>query len=180
MTMLDSLITSKTRIKLLIRLFLNPNSAGYLRGLADEFAESTNSVRIELNRLEEAGMLTSASKGKKKVYKANRKHPLFSDIQNILRKVTGIDNVINNIINHIGGLQRVYLVGPLAQGLDNNQIDVVLVGEAIDSDYLHELVDKSEKLVNRKINAQIVHPNNIQTLLQDPEQSTVLLWESNQ
>ena len=47
LTMLEALISSKTRIKLLLRLFLNPESKAYLRGLAEEFKESTNSVRRE-------------------------------------------------------------------------------------------------------------------------------------
>jgi len=53
---LDSLITSQTRVKLLLRFFLNPESRSYLRELAEEFGESTNSVRVELNRLTEAGL----------------------------------------------------------------------------------------------------------------------------
>ena len=40
--MIDSLISSKTRIKLLMKFFLNPGVTSYLRGLADEFGESTN------------------------------------------------------------------------------------------------------------------------------------------
>ena len=57
--MLDTLVTSKTRIKLLMKFFLNPGTRAYLRSLADEFGESTNSVRVELNRLSEAGLLGS-------------------------------------------------------------------------------------------------------------------------
>ncbi|HIO73555.1 MAG TPA: ArsR family transcriptional regulator, partial [Flavobacteriales bacterium] len=44
--MLDSLITSKTRVKLLLKFFLNPNTSAYLRGLSTEFGESTNAVRL--------------------------------------------------------------------------------------------------------------------------------------
>ena len=53
--MLDALITSKTRVRLLVKFFLNPTMKAYLRELASEFDESTNSVRLELNRLKEAG-----------------------------------------------------------------------------------------------------------------------------
>jgi DNA-binding MarR family transcriptional regulator len=58
-TILDTLIQSKTRLKLLLRFFLNPESSAYLRGLAQEFNESTNAVRVELNRFEEAGLIQS-------------------------------------------------------------------------------------------------------------------------
>ena len=62
--MLESLITSKTRTKLLLKFFLNPGTSAYLRGLAEEFGESTNGVRVELNRLSEAGLLESADEGR--------------------------------------------------------------------------------------------------------------------
>ena len=64
--MLQTLITSKTRIKLMLKFFLNSSSTGYLRGLETEFDESTNSIRLELNRFEEAGLLTSITDNNKK------------------------------------------------------------------------------------------------------------------
>ncbi|MCK9327448.1 MAG: ArsR family transcriptional regulator, partial [Bacteroidales bacterium] len=78
--MLDTLITSKTRIKLILRFFLNPKSTAYLRGLAEEFGESSNAIRLELNRFEEAGLLQSETQGNKKLFKANIAHPLYGDI----------------------------------------------------------------------------------------------------
>ena len=55
--MLDSLVKSKTRIKLLLIFFINPETRAYLWELAKEFGESTNSVRLELNRLTKAKLL---------------------------------------------------------------------------------------------------------------------------
>ena len=59
--MLESLITSKTRIKLLLKFFINPSTKAYLRELVKEFDASTNSIRLELNRLEESDLLISQS-----------------------------------------------------------------------------------------------------------------------
>ena len=75
--MLADFISSKTRVKLLLKFFLNTNTTSYLRGLAEEFDESTNAVRLELNRLERAGMLISRSSGNKKLYQANKTYPLL-------------------------------------------------------------------------------------------------------
>ena len=93
--MLETLISSRTRIKLLLRFFLNPSNTAYLRGLAEEFNESTNSIRVELNRFEEAGMLVSNSQGNKKIYKANNNHPLFRDLHSILLKYIGEYRYLN-------------------------------------------------------------------------------------
>ena len=60
--MIETLISSKTRIKLLLKFFLNSNTTAYLRGLEEEFGESTNSIRLELNRFEKAGFKIVAAK----------------------------------------------------------------------------------------------------------------------
>ena len=63
--MIETLISSKTRIKLLLKFFLNSSNSSYLRGLESEFGESSNSIRLELNKLEKAGLLKSNQEGTK-------------------------------------------------------------------------------------------------------------------
>lgn len=148
---LDSLITSKTRVKLLLKFFLNSNNASYLRSLSTEFNESTNAIRGELNRFEAAGLLESFSNGNKKMYRANTKHPLFNDIHNILLKHTGIDRIIDTILNEIGELKQAWVVGEFARGNDSNMIDLILVGVGIEMNFLNNLITKTEDIINRKI-----------------------------
>ena len=154
--MLEALITSKTRIKLLLKFFLNPVSEAYLRGLSTEFGESTNSIRLELNRLEEAGLLESDSSGHKKMFHANQKHPLFNDIQNIIHKYVGMDKIIDKVVNHLGEPQDVYLLGDLAMGHDSKELHILIVGEDIDQEYLDQLCQKAQKLISRKISAELM------------------------
>jgi hypothetical protein len=149
--MIDCLITSVTRIKLLRKFFLNSGTRAHLRGLGTEFGESTNSIRLELNRLEAAGLLNSDISGNKKFYQANVKHPLFKDIHNIILKESGIDQVIEKVINKLGNLLRVYLTGDFAGGKDSSIIDLILVGNGIDREYLVRKVVQAEDLVSRKI-----------------------------
>jgi hypothetical protein len=79
--MLSTLITSKTRVRLLVKFFLNPTMKAYLRQLAEEFGESTNSLRIELNRLTEAGLLESYAEPKNKINKLKYSFSLFFQIE---------------------------------------------------------------------------------------------------
>ena len=148
--MLDTLISSKTRVKLLLKFFLNSNTRSYLRSLETEFGESTNAIRIEINRFEQAGMLSSELVGNKKMFRANLEHPLFGEIHNILLKYVGLDRIVEDVIKRLGEVQRVYLVGEFSKGLDSGLIDLVLVGD-IDTNYLVALIEKTEKLVSRKI-----------------------------
>ncbi len=148
--MIETLISSKTRIKLLLKFFLNSNTTSYLRGLEGEFGESSNAIRVELNKLEEAGMLSSEVMGNKKMFKANIKHPLFKEIHNILLKHIGLDRIIENVVKGLGDVNRVYLIGDFAKGLNSQIIDLIFIGN-IDKTYLMGLVEKSENLINRKI-----------------------------
>ena len=150
-TMLDTLIQSKTRLKLLLRFFLNPESSAYLRGLAQEFDESTNAVRVELNRFEEAGLIQSHKVGNKKMYQVNTNFLMFNELQKIAFKHFGIDQIIEQVFEKLGDVEAVYLTGDLARGLDTNVIDVTLIGQDIDNSYLARLVEKAEELVGRKI-----------------------------
>lgn len=148
--MIETLISSKTRIKLLLKFFLNSSTTSYLRNLEAEFGDSTNSIRLELNRLEEAGMLTSFLQGNKKFFRANTDHPLFGEVHNILLKYIGFDKIIENIIERLGDVEKVYVSGAFARGLDSQIIDLVFIGD-INKAYLIELIDKVELLIKRKL-----------------------------
>ena len=148
--MLGTLITSKTRIKLLLKFFLNANNTGYLKNLEAEFEDSSNGIRVELNKFEEAGLLNSESVGNKKVFRANTEHPLFSDIHSILIKYIGIDFLIERVIERLGNISKVYLIGSIAKGLDVPIIDIIIVGD-IDKNYLNQLIDKTQPLLKKEI-----------------------------
>ena len=156
--MLDALITSKTRMKLLLKFFLNGNSSSYLRHLETEFGESSNAIRIELNRFEDAGLLRSFTQGNKKYYQADQSHPLFPDINNIIFKYIGIDQVIEKIVHKLGAMNRVYLVGDFARGVNSNIIDLIFVGDSVDRRYLMSLVEKCEKLISRRLRYIVYSP----------------------
>ncbi len=148
--MIEALISSKTRIKLLLKFFLNSNNSSYLRGLESEFGESTNAIRHELNKMEDAGMLSSYLEGNKKFFKANTGYPLYNEIHSILLKYIGIDHIIEQVLHRLGHLENAYLTGSFASGRDSGMIDLILVGQ-LDKTYLINLVEKAEKLIQRKI-----------------------------
>ncbi len=174
--MIESLITSKTRIKLLLKFFLNSNTRSWLRDLEHEFGESTNAIRLELNRFEEAGLLKSEVHGNKKIFQANTKHPLFMDIHNILLKQTGIDHITERIIRKIGGLKQAWLLGEMAQGKNSSVIDLLFVGDNIDNSYLLQLASKAQEITGRKIRFMTTLTSESSMLLEaHPE--ALLLWE---
>ncbi len=177
--MIETLISSKTRIKLLLKFFLNSNTTAYLRSLESEFGESSNAIRLELNRFEEAGMLDSYTEGNKKIFRANTRHPLFKEVHNILLKYVGLDRIIEEVIERLGEVQRVFLVGDFSKGLDSKIIDLVFVGN-IDKAYLLHLVDRAEELIHRKIRYLIYTEEEAKAIdweKQNPQ--PLLLWSKD-
>ena len=179
--MINALITSETRIKLLRKFFLNSSTKAHLRGLESEFGESTNAIRLELNRFEAAGLLHSLRDGNKKVYQANRDHPLFGDIHSIIMKESGIDRVIEKVIHRLGTLICIYLTGDFARGKDSPVIDLILVGENIDREYLARKVMQAEELVGRKVSYVVLHPDEaVSHLLKVKPADLLPLWNSEE
>lgn len=175
--MIDTLISSKTRIKLLLKFFLNSNTTAYLRSLEEEFGESTNGIRIELNKFEKAGFLDSFTKGNKKMFTVNTNHPLFKDIHRIIMKMVGLEYVVDYIVQRIGDLEKVYLVGKLSKGQDTGIIDLVLVGNNINKTFLLEQIEKAEKKIDKKIRYVMFTPDEFDMKkITEPGTTPLLLW----
>src|SRR5688572_14418884 len=174
--MIETLISSKMRIKLLLKFFLNSQSRSYLRGLESEFGDSTNSIRQELNRFEKAGMLKSYTEGNKKYFQANTDHPLYNDVHNILIKYLGFDRIIDTVIERLGEIKEVYIIGQLSNGIDSPVIDLMFTGD-IDENYLVRLIRKAEALINRKIRYIIYREDELQNIdWKKFETQPLLLW----
>ena len=157
--MLETLITSKTRLRILVKFFINVANYGYLRGLAEELNESTNAIRKELNNLLDAGYLEKESVQNKVIYKANIKHPLFSVLQKIVRQHIGLDAIVEAILQRMGHVESVVIVGDYAKGIDSGTIEVVLVGHDLNADYIEQLVIKIENEISRKVHFRITDRN---------------------
>lgn len=175
--MLETLITSKTRLKMLLKFFINSDTTAYLRGLAEEFGESTNSIRHELNNLSKAGYLLSFEKGRTIEYKANTDHPLFNEVKNLVHKYLGIDKIIENIVTKLGDVKAAYIIGDYARGKDSGTIELLLVGN-IDQEYLARLVEKAKTLIHRNIKTNCVGWDVFVLNAGKHQDNALLLWSS--
>jgi hypothetical protein len=153
--MLETLITSKTRIKLLLKFFSNSNTSSHLRGLAKEMDESTNAVRLELNKLSDAGILVSFEEGNTIQYQANEQHPLFPELSSLVRKYLGLDKVVENLVKRLGDVRFALVTGDYANGKDSGRIDLLVVGN-IDIVLLEYLARKTESLIKREILTTVI------------------------
>ena len=168
--MLNKLITSKTRLRLLIKFFINQANSGYLNGLASELKESTNSIRKELNHLSEAGYLEKFKDQNKVAYKANTNHPLFEILQKVVYKHLGLEEIIERVLERMGPVHQIYLVGDYAKGLDSGNIEVMLIGSKLNTEYIQALEEKTESVIERKVSFYLASKINL-------TQTHILLYE---
>ena len=176
--LLAGLIGSKTRVKLLMRFFFNPESRSYLRELAKEFNVSTNAVREELNQLKKTDLLISEKNGRQVFYKANTRHALFPELKSMVSKVMGIDQVIDSIIERLGNLEKAYLIDDYAEGKDTGIIDIILIGD-IDHYHLNDLSRKTERYIKRKIRSLVLSKEEYQQLLPEiKNRPNLLIWKT--
>jgi len=173
--LIETIISSKTRVKLLLKFFLNSKTKGYLRGLEEEFGESSNAIRLELNKFEKSGMLKSFVQGNKKFFQANVNHPLFNEIHNLIIKHIGFDQIIENVLEKLGDINQAYVLGDFAKGKDNPVIDLMLIGN-INKIYLVELIEKAEKIIDRRIR-YIIYDRLENVAWNLVEIDSLLLWD---
>jgi predicted transcriptional regulator len=176
--LLSGLISSKTRVKLLMRFFLNPQTRSYLRELAKEFDLSTNAVREELNQLTQTQLLKSEKSGRNVFYSANTAHTLFPELRSMVQKVMGIDQVLDGIVQRLGNLEKAFLIDDYAAGKDTGIIDLVVVGK-INNHHLNDLSQKTERHIDRKIRTLVLSREEFRDFLPRLKQRPhVLLWEA--
>jgi len=176
-TLLDGLITSKVRIRILMRLFLNPGRSAYLRELAKEFDASPSQIKDELDKLNGSGLLVSKKNGRQVNYSANTRHSLYPELHSMVKKAMGMDQILESVIRRLGNLEQAFLIDDYATGKDSGLIDLVFVGD-IDRVNLDDLVQKTERYIQRKIRFLIFSPDETEqteALLKD--RPVLALWK---
>ena len=146
--MLNQLITSKTRLRLMIKFFISQANKGYLNGLANEMGESTNSIRKELNHLYDAGYLEKVKQDNKVEYNVNTKHPLYETLRKVVLKHLGFEDIVEAVLDRMGNVEIIAVIGDYAKGIDSGNIEVFLVGKDLQFNYISQL---SEILANDEL-----------------------------
>ncbi len=140
---------------------MNPASKVYLRGLERDLGVSSNTVRLELNKLQEMHLIrvqVDSDNTKVKNYVVNQGHPLFMTLRGIIMQFVGLDQIVDQIIKKLGDLDQVYLTGDLAEGKNSPFVDLVIVGN-VDKSYVYQLIEKVEPLISKKIRVGLFKPN---------------------
>ena len=136
---------------MLIKFFVSAANNGYLNGLANEFNESTNSIRKELNNLSGAGYLLKSKENNRVIYNANTSHPMFGVLQKIVRQHLGLGQIVETVIERIGDVDQIALTGDYAKGIDSGYIEVIINASNVNYEYLEKIKPKIIKKIGREV-----------------------------
>ena len=162
-----------------MRLFLNPERNAYLRELSNEFNVSSSQVKDELQQLTASGLLISEKQGRQINYHANTEHPLFPELNSMVKKSLGMDRILESIIERLGNLKLAMLLDDYAEGKDTGLLDLLLVGD-IKRNNLEDLVNKTEKYIGRKIRTLVLTENEFKNMKDNlSNRPNLILWVSD-
>lgn len=126
--MLDHLLGSRTRAKVLRLLLTNPEKSYFVREIGRKIDEHINSIRRELTFLSVVGIITATGDGQKRYYQANASYPLFPELKALVFKAQVLEE--QTLIGSIQESGRVYLLllTGFFVGRDDVTTDILIVG----------------------------------------------------
>src|SRR6266700_2530805 len=91
---LASVLLPEYRRRVLGLLLLRPEEALHGREIARRTGLPAGTVTRELTKLAEVGLLQRERRGNQKIYRANTNSPVFNEVAGILRKTSGLADVL--------------------------------------------------------------------------------------
>jgi predicted nucleotidyltransferase len=152
--MLEALLGSKLRAKVLGWLFSHPDERYFVRQLTALLKEDSTNVSRELARLEKTGILVSTTEGRQKYYQANRQSPLFSELHGLMLKTVGVADIIKKALEpRRADIKLAFIFGSVAKKAENrfSDIDLLVVGDITFGD-LVDLISTAEEALSRELN----------------------------
>jgi predicted nucleotidyltransferase len=131
MNLLAELLSSKARAEIFRILFGTDDAALYLRELERRSGFSAGTVQQELKRLHRLDLIGQHRDGNRLYYHANREHPLFPEIRNMVLKTVGLADLLGETLRKSPGIRIAFIFGPLARDEEKAQsaVDLMIVGD---------------------------------------------------
>lgn len=131
--MLNDLIISRVRVKLLEIFLATPGQMIHVRELVRRSKEEINAVRRELAHLEKAGLVSKEPRANRLYYTFRKDYPLYADLLELVVKTTGLAAAIVKHRNKLGRIRFAMLSGKFARNLPGSaeQVDLLIVGNVV-------------------------------------------------
>jgi len=159
--MLATLLFGTYRRRVLGLLLLHPEETYHVREIARLTDTAAGTLHKELARLAQAGLLTREQVGNQLRYSANRQCPIFEELASVLRKTSGLADIV---LDALAGLDKkisvALIFGSVARGEERSgsDVDVLIIGTIGFADAVKALHQVQEK-IGREINPVVMAPD---------------------
>lgn len=155
--MLEDIIISRVRVKLLELFLTNPGKIFHVRGMVRRTNEEINAVRRELAHLEKAGMVTKEPRANRLYYTFRRDYPLYFEFLELVAKTTGLGFDLLKNKAKLGKIKFAMLSGSFVRGLSAapEKVDLLVVGNVVLPE-LSQIVRNEEVRRDREINYTVM------------------------
>lgn len=159
MDILDQLLSSRVRAKILESMFLSSGLMINAYALTRTIGENYNAVWKELVRLESLGILKSVKRGKTKDYSVNPACPIEQELRSIVLKTKGIGSILREELGDKTAILAAFIFGSYAAGTadERSDIDLFLIGDP-ETISLSKMIYKVEEKIHRPINHIVMTP----------------------
>jgi predicted nucleotidyltransferase len=161
---LAELLFTEYRRKVLGLLLLHPDKAYHVREIARLTGTVAGTLHKELSKLADAGILFKQTSGNQVLYQANRDGLIFEELSSILRKTSGLADVIREaLLPFDKQITYLFIYGSIAKGEEtaSSDVDLFVVSESVAySELMGALAEAGEEL-GRTINPSIYSPQDI-------------------
>ncbi|HQQ75197.1 MAG TPA: nucleotidyltransferase domain-containing protein [Pseudomonadales bacterium] len=154
---LATILFTDYRRRVLGLLLLHPEQRYHLREIARLTGTVPGTLTRELTKLAEAGLLVKNKVGNQLHYAANVECPVFEELASILRKTSGLVEILADVLAPIAGhIEAAFVFGSMASGKAGvgSDIDVMVVSDVGYSDVVAALYP-AQKMLGREINPKV-------------------------
>lgn len=157
---LAPILRSDAQGRILARVLADPETSYSLSDLVAWSRTSMPTVQREVERAEQAGIVTTEKVGPTRLVRANVSHPLHDAVRRIIVATYGPPAVIANEFDNIEQADAVLLFGSWAArylgepGRAPNDIDVLVIGDA-DRDAVDDAAGRAERQVGLPVQATV-------------------------
>lgn len=161
--MLQKLIGSKTRVRILALFIINPKREYYSREIERELRSNFEAIRTELINLEKIGLLRSRISGKQRYYSINTGHIIFPEFKSMILKTIGLGDILKNVFKESDKIEVAFIYGSYARNTEDaeSDIDLFVVGGISIKD-LQAVISGIENKFQREINPTIYPRDELQ------------------
>lgn len=156
--MLQHIIPSKARRKVLEFFFHRPDENFYLRRVVREIDEEVNAVKRELDILTDEKLLHRERRLNKVFYTLNKGYQFYDEFMRIFTKTSFLADAINKSGSKIGKVKYIALSTkfPKKLSIKEDEIYVLFVGTIVVPEIEH-IMSEAEKIFGRPINYTVMN-----------------------